>query len=164
MGNVYAGWGARDAPTDMLQLADMLADKLRARRWTLRSGHARGMDSAFESGAGDDAEVYLPWPSYGGDGIQARTIIDKPTAGAFKVAEAHHPAWPRCSAQARRLHARNAHIVLGHGLDDPALFGVCWFTHGGGSAQTARIAAAAGVSIFNLADDGVRARVERFVL
>lgn len=159
----YAGWGAREAPADMLQLADMLADRLRAAGWVLRSGHAPGMDTAFEDAAGDDAEVFLPWPTYGADGIQARAILDKPTREAFAIAEAHHPAWPRCTAQARRLHARNAHIVLGAALDSPATFGVCWFRGGGGSAQTARIAEGAGVPVFNLADAGVLRRVEAFV-
>lgn len=171
----YAGIGSRRAPRDMLILAERLADCLRAHAWTLRSGHAPGMDQAFEAGAGEDAEVYLPWPNFEPhEVIQARYIKDSPLKPiAFDIASSFHPTWYALPAATRRLQARNSHEVLGRDLDDPVGFVVCWTPDGsldgmgpdsGGTGQALRIAAHHGIPVFNLARPEHRERIEAFAL
>lgn len=161
---LYAGIGSREAPPWALELAERIADRLRAEGWTLRSGHAEGTDEAFEGAAAEDAEVYLPWPSFRGDPIQARTIIDQPFHEAAEVARRFHPNWAACNAQARRLHARNAHIILGADLISPAKFAVCWYVKPGGTSLAVEIARAHGVPVFNFAEPPMRERLERWAL
>jgi hypothetical protein len=63
-----------------------------------------------------------------------------------------HPAWDKCSPYAKRLHARNSAIMLGHDLGTPVNFVLCWTKDGGatgGTGQALRIAAALGIPVFN---------------
>ena len=73
---------------------------------------------------------------------------------AERYAARFHPAWDRCSHDARKLHARNAAILLGTALDEP-VNAVVWWTPGdqpaGGTATGIRIAEALGVPVLNLA-------------
>lgn len=160
----YAGIGARRAPDDMLALAQMVAERLDEKGWTLRSGHAPGMDQAFETGAGRNAEVYLPWPSFEhSEPLEADTIIDRPTSAAMNIAGRYHPHWERCSRGARALHGRNVHQILGRDCNAPCRFVICWTAHAeisGGTGQAVRVALDYGVPIFNLARDVDRERVE----
>jgi hypothetical protein len=152
---VYAGIGSRRTPPDVLALMHRLAWELAATGWTLRSGAADGADSAFEDGAtavGGSVELYLPWR-----GFRQRTTarLHEPSAGAYEVAARFHPAWPRLRSAVRRLHARNAHQVMGASLDDPVAMLVCWTPDaagGGGTGQAIRVARAHGISVFDMAD------------
>lgn len=168
--NVYAGIGSRRAPIDMVQLADLAAHALRERGWRLRSGHAPGMDQAWEGGAYVDAEVYLPWPSFESTvPIDAAFILDRPTDAALRLAATFHPNWSRLTHGVRALHARNCHQVLGWDLRSPAKCVICWTPDGsldgsgpdtGGTGQALRIAAAHEIPVFNLQRDDHRERVE----
>lgn len=148
----YAGIGSRETPADVLATMTEIARRLRARGFVLRSGGARGADQAFAAGAGEDAEIFLPWPGF--EGQQSRFC--PPTTAAYELAGQHHPAWAQLSDGARRLQARNSHQVLGWGLDDPVEFVVCWTPDGkgaGGTGQAIRIAAATGIPVFDLGGD-----------
>ena len=89
-GVVYAGIGARTAPAEVLELMEGLAERLAGKGWVLRSGRAKGADSAFERGcdrASGRKEIYLHWPGYGGLGwAQAEVRLDGPPAQAFEIA------------------------------------------------------------------------------
>lgn len=148
----------------MLALAQMAAERLEEKGWTLRSGHAPGMDQAFETGAGRKAEVYLPWPSFErSEPLEADVIVDRPTSGAYNLAARHHPAWERLSRGARALAARNTHQILGRDCNQPVRFVLCWTPGGdiiGGTGQALRVAAAYNVPVFNFAHMDARQRVE----
>ena len=47
---LYAGVGARKTPADVLGWMERIAAGMATQGWTLRSGGARGADSAFERG------------------------------------------------------------------------------------------------------------------
>jgi hypothetical protein len=88
------------------------------------------------------------------------------------MAAAHHPAWERLSPGPRALHARNCHQILGRDLNDPVSFVVCWTPDGattnpgpstGGTGQALRIAAAHGISVFNLARPEDLERIQKFI-
>lgn len=164
---VYAGIGSRQAPPEILSLAEVAAECLEALGWVLRSGHAPGADRAFESGAGRRAEVFLPWPSFErSEPLEADAIFDRPTLAAIQMASRIHPAWDRLSRGAQALHARNMHQILGRELNSPVRFVLCW-TPGarvsGGTGQAMRLATEHDIPIYNLARGEHLWRVERMI-
>lgn len=154
---VYAGIGSRETPNKVLRQMEDIAARLRLKGWTLRSGHAPGADQAFEKGAGAQAEIYLPWSTFEADVkvAEGAAIHTSPRGEAFEIAAEHHPAWPRLKQGARKLHARNTHIVLGWDkwIDKPVKFVVCWTPNGaptGGTGQALRIAHHECINVYNL--------------
>jgi len=152
----YAGIGSRQTPPDVLDLMERLARKLRDTGFVLRSGAADGADKAFERGAAGVAEIYLPWPNFNGSGSSHWTIC----TAALEMAEDHHPAWEKCTAAARKLHARNCYQILGSDLNTPVKFVLCWHNDTGGTLQAVRVAESHEIQVFNLRDAGTRERVE----
>ena len=77
----------------------------------------------------------------------------------------HHPAWDRCSQAVRKLHARNAGILLGARLHRPVDAVVCWTCDGGavtgGTGMGIRIAGAHGIPVLNLGAIPPRTACER---
>lgn len=144
---IYAGIGSRATPVDVLSKMVTIGNMLGSQGHTLRSGRARGADQAFETGANaalGHTELFV-----------AQNATRQPDW--FRFAEFYHPNWSACSPVTRSLHARNSPIVLGHKLDIPADFVVCWTPGGavtGGTGQALRIAAAYNIPVFNLALDG----------
>jgi hypothetical protein len=171
--HTYAGIGSRETPGDVFDAMVEFARLMAARGWGLRSGGADGADTAFANGAllwaPTRFELYLPWHRYNGHQV-AR--LHGPTEAAYELAAQFHPAWEGLSAQARTLHARNSHVILGPELDDPVSMVVCWTPDGsldgsspraGGTGQALRIAADRGIRVFNLALDEHMERIGRFV-
>jgi hypothetical protein len=153
----YAGVGSRRTPPDVLGLMTRLATRLAALGFVLRSGGAEGADSAFEAGAGEAAQVFLPWPGFNG----RRSYFCQPSAEALVMAGLLHPAWAHLSQGAQKLHARNCHQVLGPELQSPVLFVLCWTPDGaqteadtsaatGGTGQAIRLASRQAIPVFNL--------------
>ena len=71
----------------------------------------------------------------------------------MNVAAHFHPAWRRCSPAVRKLHARNAAILMGPALDRPVNAAVAWTPEGGtvgGTGLALRIAADHGIPVLNL--------------
>lgn len=148
----YAGIGSRETPDSVLLTMIEAAQNLAAQGYTLRSGGADGADSAFELGA-NLKEIWLPWLGF--NGSDSKLL---PTKEAFIMAGKFHPAWHKCSAAARKLHARNCHQVLGKDLATPSEFIMCWTKGalgGGGTGQAIRIAKAHNVPVYDLADPHV---------
>lgn len=141
----YTGVGARSTPNNVLQLMTQIASKLDTMGYILRSGGAKGADSAFERGA-ITKQIF-----YAKDATQA----------AINIAAQLHPKWNACSPFAKRLHGRNAFQVLGPNLNDPSEFLICWTPDGcvrhedrryttGGTGTAISIASTYGVSVHNL--------------
>ncbi len=171
--SAYAGIGSRQTPPQILDLMTALARKLAQTGYTLRSGHAPGADQAFERGAGQDAEIYLPWASFErAVCCSAGYTQPAPSPEALQLAGQHHPAWDRLKPAVRSLHARNCHQILGRDLSDPVAFVVCWTPDGattspgpstGGTGQALRLANANSIPVFNLARLEHLTRVESFI-
>lgn len=142
---IYAGIGSRETPAPVLDRMQQWGAYFARYGFTLRSGHARGADSAFEIGASsvplpgkkeiftaDDARNRMRWHSHAMD---------------------YHPAWDRCSYYTQLLHARNSPIMLGEHLNEPVDFVMCWTKDGrasGGTGQALRIAATYNIPVFNM--------------
>ena len=72
---------------------------------------------------------------------------------AIDIAEAFHPNWDACSDAVRKLHGRNAQIVLGSVLNEPVEFVICWTPDGkasGGTGLAIRMAEGLDIPVFNL--------------
>lgn len=142
IGATYAGIGSRETPENVLRDMTTIAMQLAIKGFVLRSGRAKGADSAFEKG------VNLIDPK--------RKVIRVATGdkSALNHAALFHPQWGACNDRAKALHARNSLIMLGDWLDNPVRFVVCWTAGGaivGGTGQALRIAAAYNIPVFNLA-------------
>lgn len=147
---IYTGIGSRETPQEVLELMKLIAKWSAKDGWTLRSGGANGADSAFEEGCGLGLkEIYLPWKGFNGN---ASPWYD-PDEDALNLAARYHPAWEKCSREARLFHARNCYQVLGLGLDKPSNCVVCYTHKGegkGGTGQAIRIAKAYNIKVFDL--------------
>lgn len=145
----YTGIGSRATPDEVLAKMTQIAQAFARKGWVLRSGGAKGADSAFEAGAGERKEIFLPWPGFNG----RQSSFSRPSAAALEMAAQLHPAWERCSQGARKLHARNTHQILGYDLKSPTSLVVCWTEGGGlkgGTAQAIRLATLYSIPVFNL--------------
>ena len=142
MPKYYAGIGSRETPPNILRVMERLGKKLALEGWILRSGGARGADSAFHKGCLDvsgDAEIF---------------IAQHTTPESLELATKYHPNWSACSDYAKRLHARNGMILLGKDLDTPVSAIICWTPRGkisGGTGQALRMAADYNIVVRNLA-------------
>lgn len=170
----YAGIGSRETPPQFLKQMESIARRLSQAGWTLRSGGADGADSAFERGAGDRKEIYLPWSGFNNRrSDEPGCALPSDPDAAAAIAANYHPVWNRLSPAARKLMSRNACQVLGRRLDSPSRFVLCWAPnpktdpHGlvadvsGGTGLAVRLAHSRGIPVFHL--DVHRARIDRFL-
>ena len=152
----YAGIGSRETPPRVLKEMTEIARTLAGRGWRLRSGGAEGADTAFSAGSPPrKTTLLLPWRDYNKIGGPNTRVLDNDRReSAEAVIREHHDAWDRCKQGARKLHARNAAIILGENLDAPVDAVICWTEGGqqlGGTATGMRLAAAHGRPVLNLA-------------
>ena len=165
---IYAGIGSRATPGPVLAAMTKMAGWLARTGWHLASGGADGADSAFAEGApAGQRTLYLPWPGYNGHGgPDCRTLSRSELSACVDIVARLHPAWHRCSPAVRKLHARNAGIVLGAGLDRPVDALVAWTrdaTVTGGTGMGLRIAAEHGIPVLNLGAMSPREACERLL-
>ena len=111
----YAGIGARATPAAVL--ADM------DRRWRdgwpgpagiCRAAGRTGRIPRSQPGApAGQRTVWLPWRGYNGyRGQDCRMLSAAELSACIEIAAPLHPAWNRCSPAVRKLHARNAAVLL----------------------------------------------------
>ena len=163
---LYAGIGARATPAAVLADMETIAAWLARAGWTLSSGGADGADAAFAAGApAEQRTVWLPWRGYNGHrGPDCRVLSTAAMAACIEIAAPMHPAWERCSPAVRKLHARNAVVLLGETLDRPVDACVAWTAAGrvsGGTGMAIRIAEARSIPVFNLGSMSPRMVCER---
>lgn len=159
---IYAGVGSRKTPREILDRFKRIAIFLRENGFTLRSGGADGADKAFESGAGNNKEIYLPWKGFNGS-FSPYYNTDK---DAELIVEEIHPTWDKLSDAAKKLHCRNCCQVLGEDLNIPCSFVVCWTPDGktvGGTATAIRLAEREGIPVFNFGREGVDRELWEFL-
>lgn len=141
----YAGIGSRQTPEDILKLMTVMASVFCSIGVCLRSGGALGADLAFEQGVNNNAlkDIY-----YASDA----------TSDSFALSSRYHGGWNSLDSYSKKLHGRNAQILLGRDLQLPVGFIVCWTPGGkvsGGTGQALRISVDYGIPVYNLADDCV---------
>lgn len=162
----YAGIGARRTPAAVQADMRQLARELGEGGWHLHSGGAHGADHAFALGApAGSRTLFLPWAGFNGRaGAGVRVLSPAECTRLEPLAAAHHPAWGRCSSAVRKLHARNAAVLLGPDADAPVDAVVCWTEGGqvtGGTGMAIRLARHHRIPVLNLAVLGPGAVRER---
>lgn len=149
----YTGVGSRSAPEEVQQRARLLGRLYASRGMTLRSGHAVGIDQAFERGADGLADIYLPWETYEMYVPPKGRVHVGASAEAKAIAAALHPAWDRLSPGVQLLMGRNVYQVLGDDLNTPSDFVVAWTPPPfptGGTALAVNLALSRGISVLYL--------------
>jgi len=142
----YAGVGSRNTPQNILDIMTKTAIFLEKRGYTLRSGGAKGADTAFENGVKKLKEIY-----YANDATEQSLII----------AERYHSHWHRLGSYAKKLHGRNSFQILGKTLNSPVEFVICWTPDGcerhidrkittGGTGTAISIASSSKIKVYNL--------------
>lgn len=173
----YTGIGSRSTPPDQMQRLRDLAAMLTREGFELRSGAADGADMACEEGcdlAGGAKAIWLPWPGFQNRWPNPAESTFLPVAKAFEMAALLHPRWAMLTRGPRSLHSRNVHQILGHSLDVPSEFVLCWTADGaqsatdvnsktGGTGTAIRLASQREVPVFNLARDGAEEALHAFL-
>ena len=148
MKQYYTGVGSRSTPIEICKTMTELAREKSNLNWILRSGAAVGADAAFEAGAGDNKEIWLPWLNFNGHSSK-----NLPSHEAIKLVYKFHPAPDRLNSSTLLLHARNIHQILGRDLKSPSKELICWTPDGrfcGGTATALRVAEHYNIPIINL--------------
>ena len=145
----YTGIGSRNAPKDILSFMTKIASILEQCGYTLRSGKAKGSDTAFELGVKNyrNKEIFIhtdakPW--------------------SFQTVKKYlpndrSPTFDSWQPYVKGLLARNMMQVLGEDGDSPAEFLVCWTPRGdyqtsivGGTGYALRCALDHSIPTYNL--------------
>lgn len=158
----YAGIGSRKAPEEALNEAIRIGRVMAEKCWVLRSGGAKGMDSAFEAGAeclkdsGKDIlrpKDVLPW---------AEEELKKCLPSYLSEDGLAH-----LKPYVRGLLARDMQQILGKSGDRPVEFVVCWTPAGeddGGTGYAIRCAKRHGIPVYNLKnEDEKKAFYEKYM-
>ena len=165
---IYAGIGARATPGPVLTNMKTMAGWLARTGWHLATGGAGGADTAFAGGTpAGRRTLYLPWAGYNGHGgPDCRVLTPAELSACMDIAGRLHPAWNRCSPAVRKLHARNAAVLLSANLDRPVDAVIAWTPDGavtGGTGMALRMAAEHHIPVMNLAAMTPRAACERLL-
>lgn len=155
----WTGVGSRETPQHILEMMTKISKAMSSLEGRhLRSGGANGADSAFALGCPDDKKtIYIPWDGYNGLKLE-HPIVEEAT----NIASRLHPAWNNLSNGAKLLMSRNVYQVLGHELNKPSDFLVCYtkdscINHAqrtsktGGTGLAISLASEYGIPVFNLA-------------
>lgn len=160
----YVGIGVRSTPADIQSLMTQMAQALSGAGVILRSGHTPGAMQAFEAGAGDQKEIFVPYTDFANSaGYQDENDIVPLTHAehwdeAVRIATKYHSRWDSYTELQQRFLIRNVFIVLGADLRTPAEFMIC-YSHdvalGDETSHAIKIATkVANMPIFNLAVEG----------
>lgn len=150
----YAGIGSRETPSEILNIMNQFAIAEQANtNLILRSGAAKGADTAFARSIDQNRKEIF-------------TAKDEIPEWAFQSVYKYHPHPMSLSDYAKRLHARNAMILLGANGDVPVDYIICWTSNGadkGGTGQAIRIGWDLGITIYNLHDKQTKLNIEECI-
>jgi hypothetical protein len=146
----YAGIGSRETPPEVLKEMTDIASRLEKKGFILRSGGAKGADSAFEAGVKDSSmkEIF-----YAKDCEQ--WCLDL----VANYIPYGRPPLKRMNSYVQKLLGRNMKIVFGNKGAENVQFIICWTplgTDDGGTGYAIRAAIDSGIPIFNLKNKGDR--------
>ena len=159
----YVGIGSRETPPEIQEVMYEIAQTLDHRGWTLRSGGAKGADTAFERGA-RNKEIYLPWAHFNNNRSLLVWAGSPAQDSALRMAKEYHPAWDNLTHTARLFMARNSMQLFGWYMDMPSKLIICWTPNGsgsGGTGQALRIARAHHIPIVDLGGISLETAQER---
>lgn len=151
----YAGIGSRETPEDIRRHMFTAGRALAQLGFVLRSGGAKGADTAFENGCDSvngKKQIFLPYKGFN----RHPSPFYGTTPEARALARRLHPNWPVIGDNGRDFLARNGFQILGPDLKTPSAFVLLWTPKGeivGGTGQAMRVAIDSGIPILNFATD-----------
>lgn len=162
----YTGIGSRDTPLDVKHLMTEISMHMQAWGFTLRTGASSAADRAFETGAGNAKEVYVPWDGWNNQrGISSITKASMMLAHQVwehrrrngLVLETAHVSenWEDIHPSTQLLLAKTMCMLLGQDLSISSDALICWTPSCrviGISAHPIVLATISNIPIFNLAD------------
>lgn len=160
----YTGIGSRKTPTDICQLMTRIATGLKNKGYTLRSGGAEGADLAFENGADNLKEIFLPWKGFNNNDSSLYLKKLEKWSKAEDILAPMHDYWNELTDPVILLHTRNVFQVLGIDLETPSEFVIFWTDNekSGGTGVALKIARKYNVPAYNLFDKDIKNRLENF--
>ncbi len=184
----FTGIGSRETPDNILDMMTRIGKALCDRGYRLRSGGARGADTAFYQGVRQShrfrevgCEIFLPFDRFRVDNYT--TLVEDPEEGIWNFGNFDPATWEHAKAIALKarggdgglnrggiaLHTRNAAQVLGGGLNHPSRHVICWakpFPNGrisGGTNTAVQIAITRHIPVINLYTEAGWARANEFL-
>lgn len=163
----YTGIGSRSTPIEVQKRFTSIAAKLNDLGYILRSGGADGADSAFEQGATENKNIYLPWRGF--NGSNSNLILPNPIPeNIANIASTIYINWDHAVDSVKKLHARNVYQVLGHSLTHPSDFIVCWTDRplfdSGGTMFAVQLAKVYDIPVYNFHEYADEMRFNKEVL
>lgn len=158
----YCGVGSRKTPPIVCSAMTHIALQLQEKGYILRSGGADGADTAFENGAGNLKEIFVPWDGFNGRKLSKNCHLY--TEEATEIAMKFVSHWDFLTKPSKKLHTRNVHQVLGLDLKTPVKFLICWTENGklnGGTATAIKIAQFHGIRVINLFEEFGNGNIQR---
>lgn len=116
----------QDAPDEIKSVCEKLARVLVENGYTIRTSGGKGGEEAFEKGAGDKVEVYIPWKGFD----QKQSQFCKTKDEAKDVVRQFSPSFESLSKGVQTIIASKAHVILGKDLNSPIRFLVVWSLDG----------------------------------
>lgn len=170
---VYAGIGSRETPDNILMMMQFISSFLCEKGYLLRSGGAKGADTAFEKGALVKTIFYTE--QYAHWGMRERNASftvnlynEKVWDKAYKIAcKYYHSDLNRRPVYVQQLMTRNVFQVLGPNLESHSDFVISWTKDGkasGGTGQALRIAKDYGLTIYNMKNEKDMFKLKEFLL
>jgi len=166
----YSGIGSRNIPQDIKNIMYKLGSKLAKEGYILRSGGAKGADTAFEKGvsaakAKGDMEIYLPYNGYQNRKKDNENYFVPIEFSNYKkavlIADKFHLTFHRLSSEEKNFIVRDIYQVLGRDLKTSSDFVICWTPDGavnnkqrsektGGTGQAISTASYYSIPVLNL--------------
>lgn len=158
----YTGIGSRYCPQHVLNLITTIASQLELDGYTLRTGAARGCDTAFARGVKSTTNrlIYNPPNRFIRPNPNIIDCSQLPNwQQAIDISSRYHPKWKSLSHSAKMLMSRSVYQILGTTLDDPSEFVLCYTSDGsegdtskqtGGTGQAIRIAVDFNIPVINV--------------
>lgn len=165
----YAVTGNKDVPPEIVSKVKELVNYLNGHGFTSRMGCDDPIENAaYESAA--KKEAILPWREF--NSIESKFTFTNDRAMA--IAKKFHPTFDNMKKGIQLILAKNARLILGNRMDQPARFLLCWTEDGvenirqktaktGYTGHTIAIACGAGVPVFNLANPDAEKRLREYV-
>lgn len=169
----YTGIGSRELPKHVLIFMRDVGIRMAKRGYVLRSGGAKGADTAFEIGAirgKGGIEIFIPWNGFN-DRFEKDGTYFVPTREMFETAKAalinqNIIKWFEDMKQGvQKLHARNYYQIHGFDMEENSM--VCLYAcpeddkgkPTGGTRTAVMLAQNAGIPTYNLIHEDVRKEV-----
>lgn len=158
MARFYTGIGSRETPKKILGDMEMMAKDLSKINYILRSGGAKGADTAFELGAEcGKMVIYRPQDS----------IPDWAYEEVAKFIPKDRPPLHRMNDWVQKLLARNMMQILGDDGNSPSNFVICWTPKGvddGGTGYAIRCAWEHDIRVYNLKNPKAAGYISEFIM